>query len=182
MVIDVWPCPNFRFYLYLPIRMISGITFTRHSSSIYINRKLNRLSIIYNNLLDCIDIINVSFTKYIFLIMIAAAVMAILCLFGQFQWGRLMFQMCEYRLIIVLNIYRTLIRYEKTADKLSKIFAVFLIDFLFLALIPSIWLSSNAMNKVTPINFPLVFMLMITNCKYVKIGRENVTCSHTHRP
>lgn len=66
--------------------LISGVTFTRESNVDYIIRKLNRIFVIVNSMMDCFELLNVCYTKYIFCLMLFLCLPAILYGFGRFRW------------------------------------------------------------------------------------------------
>lgn len=64
---NLFPFLHFNFVCILFFNSFATqVTFTRHSSSDFIIHKLNRIFIIFNNLMDSFNILNVCHTKYIF--------------------------------------------------------------------------------------------------------------------
>lgn len=72
-------------YLQIRFRLISDVTFTRKSTTNYIIHKLNRIMVILNNMLDCFDILNLSYTKYMFIIMVGSMTPGMLYAYGKFR-------------------------------------------------------------------------------------------------
>lgn len=72
--------------LFMCRSLISDVTFTRESNVDYIIRKLNRMFVIVNNMMDCFELLNVCYTKYIFGLMLFFCLPAILYGFGRFRW------------------------------------------------------------------------------------------------
>lgn len=191
-------------------RLVSEVTFTRDSSTDYTIHKLNRIFVIFNNMMDCFDILNVSYTKYIFCLMVLSGSPAILYCFGRFRlvnknniytvcvceqlsthydeiYIKMFDERCVYLFLSFISlslslvfswfspppaivvIIRTYVKYVKSDDDIATICGLYVIEFLFCGYIPSVTLSSTAMNKVR-----------YTKCVLLSILDQNHGRSSTH--
>lgn len=66
-------------------RIVSDLTFTRDSTSNYTTDKLNRLLIVFNHLLDCLEILNINFTLQMIGVISVASITAVIGSFGKFR-------------------------------------------------------------------------------------------------
>lgn len=67
-------------------RFINELTFTKESTPDYIIHKLNHLSITLNNVLECIEILNVEFTKFITCSMFITLIPIVFYSFGKLRY------------------------------------------------------------------------------------------------
>ncbi|XP_031618120.1 uncharacterized protein LOC116337577 [Contarinia nasturtii] len=69
--------------------LISDITFTRQSTADYIIHKLNRIEAILSIVFDCFEILNISFIKYMFVIMLGSMTTGLLYVCGKFSYDKM---------------------------------------------------------------------------------------------
>lgn len=141
------------------------MTFTRNSSSDYVIRKLDLLSHIYNDLLDCFDIINTNYVKQIICVLMAATACGVVGLYGIFRYYNInstnfscIFHIPDKRKKNKhLNLLSALMKYDYEIWMLTGSCLAFAGEFVLFGVLPSVFFSELASNEVKIIFFITIF-------------------------
>lgn len=133
-------------------RIVTDLTFTRSSSADFILQKLRRIFLIYNDLLDCLNIVSNTCAFQVFEVLVTSSILIAICLFAKFRcdpfsiWSRL-FGIDKF--IPFYNHFRVFTDYTRSAYNISQVFLLVGLDSMLFGVIPSVWCSTETILTVS---------------------------------
>lgn len=133
-------------------RIVTDLTFTRSSSTDFILQKLQRVFLIYNDLLDCLNILSNACAFQVLEVLVTSSILIAICIFAKIRWDSFsiwsrLFGIDDF--FRFCNIFRVLTDYTRTAYNISQVFLWVGVDSILFGVIPSVWFSTVTILTVS---------------------------------